>query len=76
MEWPILECVSIGCVLVVGGCIEAVTIGTLRDILIEDDIFEALGVFLDEYGLVDTWQEEKLDEKVNGKVEYIKDWIG
>lgn len=76
MEWPILECVSIGWVLVVGGCIEAVTIGTLRDILIEDDIFEALGVFLDEYGLVDTWQEEKLDEKVNGKVEYIKDWIG
>lgn len=75
MEWPILECVSIGWVLVVGGCIKAVTIGTLRDVLIEDDIFEALGVFLDEYGLVDTWQE-KLDEKVNGKVEYIKDWIG
>lgn len=62
--------------MVVGGCCEAVTVGTLRDILIEDDIFEALGVFLDEYGLVDTWQEEKLDEKVNGKVEYIKDWIG
>lgn len=62
--------------MVVGGCSEAVIVGTLRDILIEDDIFEALGVFLDEYGLVDTWQEEKLDEKVNGKVEYIKDWIG
>lgn len=37
-----------------GGCSEAVTVGTLRDILIEDDIFEALEVFLDEYGLVDT----------------------
>lgn len=62
--------------MVVGGCSEAVIVGTLRDILIEDDIFEALGVFLDEDGLADTWQEGKLDEKVNGKVEYIKDWIG
>lgn len=62
--------------MVVGGCCEAVTVGTLRDILIEDDIFEAPRVFLDEYGLVDTWQGENLDEKVNGKVEYIKDWIG
>lgn len=61
--------------MVVGGCSEVVTVGTLRDISIEDDIFEALGVFLDEYGLVDIWQEGKLDEKVNGKVEYKKDWM-